>query len=156
MGSHQIGVDDSERIPDRIIDGVAGIQIIKESRSMVPQDRVVMLKTRSELTPFGPADVFDQLSFSQTPHLFVGRHKYGTFYEIEAHNLEEMALAREEVEEGMQKLGLILQEIKQLALELTRSGKQQLLSLVCKDGVLQVHERNGGVLLPVRLRTYFE
>ena len=152
LASHKI----SERVPDKIINDPAGIRIIKQSRPMIPQQSVIMLKTRSELTPFGPADVFDQLSFSQTPHLFVGRHKRGVFFEVEDHKLEEMALAREEVEVGMQKVGSVLQEIKRLALELTRSGKQQLMSLVCQDGVLVLHARTGGVLLPVSMKSYFE
>lgn len=136
------------------LDDATGVFVIEESRLMVDQERIVELKTRSEMSTFIPAEVYDQVFFSQTPHLFVGRHRRGVFYEVKDHKLEDMTSEKNGVESGMRKVGLVLHELKRLASQFT--DKHRLMSLICQDGVLVLRARNGGISLPSGLRDYFE
>jgi hypothetical protein len=97
---------------------------------------------------FNWSNVYPQLLLGQTMNTMVGVHHQGEFFEtrkitLDSPNLEEIAMA---AQPGLKKLRQLLEEIQSVAME---RGRDARLSLVSRQGVLQVMESKFGKdLLP--------
>ena len=104
------------------------LQVIKRGMLM-PQDRVVEIKTRPENKRIDLTDQIPQLWFSGTSNLYVGYHQMGniTSVDTEAMGAKAMAMweAQEENQADLAKLKVLLQEIVNLARN-SKEGKGQL------------------------------
>lgn len=112
--------------------------------TQVPQSNLLELTTRSEISAanFDWGDAYPQLYFSQTPNHYLAVHRSGTFFSIAKRRIGEKDLVGIEsrAQPGFRKLRKILGEIQTIV---KRGGASGRISLVCKNGVLKVHERNG-------------
>ena len=115
------------------------LRVISKRIPVIPQDFLVELKTAK--LRLGPGNTlrraFLQLHLSQTPHLFVGIHLGGLFTKIERIASQDMVTERKEATRNLQRLVLILQAVRQLAIERPLSP----LSLVFRDRRLCLYER---------------
>lgn len=111
---------------------------------LVPQSSIVELATRSErgANYFDWTESYPQLWLSQTPHHFLAVHYKGLFHRLETRTLDddEMKYVHAEFEGTFKKLRALLETIQEIVV---KHGKGSCLSLVCKDGILAVHEREG-------------
>ena len=109
----------------------------------VPQSDLIELTTRSEISAanFDWNDAYPQLYFSQTPHHYLAVHRSGTFFSIAKRKIGErdLVMIESRAQPGFRRLRKILGEIQTMVKKGGTSGR---MSLVCKDGVLRVHERN--------------
>lgn len=109
----------------------------------VPQSGLIELTTRSEISAanFDWNDAYPQLYFSQTPHHYLAVHRSGTFFSIAKRKIGErdLVVIESRAQPGFRRLRKILGEIQTMVKKGGTSGR---MSLVCKDGVLRVHERN--------------
>jgi len=111
--------------------------------TQTPQSSLVELTTRSEISAanFDWNDAYPQLYLSQTPYHYLAVHRTGTFFSIAKRKIGEKDLVAIEsrAQLGFKKLRKVLGEIQTRVKKAGASGR---ISLVCKDGVLKVHERN--------------
>jgi len=119
----------------------SGLRTIRGGKQ-VPQSSIIELKTRSERSAqsLDWTDIFPQLFLSQTPHQIIGVHQRGRFFQLLEKNLQsaEMKAIERTCQPGFKRLRRALADIRNVAI--TR-GKNARLSLVCRNGVLQVMER---------------
>ncbi|KAI0311608.1 hypothetical protein OF83DRAFT_1177405 [Amylostereum chailletii] len=108
----------------------------------VPQAALVELTTRNErwFHDFHWDEVIPQLYLSSTPHLYIGLHNRGTFSEVRKYEIggEEMEGRKRTVAANFLKLAGTLRKIQKLARD---HGEKERLSLVCREGVLEVYSR---------------
>ena len=101
------------------------------------------MTTRSEISAarFDWGDAYPQLYLSQTPHHYLAVHRTGTFFSITKRKIGEndLKVVESKAQPGFRKLRKVLGEIQTMVKEAGASGR---ISLVCKDGILKVHERN--------------
>ena len=140
------------------------IQIISTPHQISPQSSTIELKSRSARSyeSFDWRDTLPQLFFSQTPYLYIGIHQQGTFERvvkcsmpvslrwdadgkatgdaIQANPVVQRAL--DNAGEGVKKLGLLLERLRDVALEQaqTRTGNSGMV-LLCESGKLSLHRR---------------
>ena len=149
--------DDDDDLDEALLGAFSGLSIGTSSQSpltsadlkifragtQVPQSDLIELTTRSEISAanFDWNDAYPQLYLSQTPHHYLAVHRGGTFFSIAKRRIGEGDLVRIEsrAQPGFRKLRKILGEIQTMV---KRGGTSGRMSLVCKNGVLKVHEKN--------------
>jgi len=116
---------------------------ITRAGTQVPQSSLLEMTTRSEISAanFDWGDAFPQLYLSQTPNHYLAVHRTGRFSSIAKRKIGEKDLIAIEAnaQRGFKKLRKILGEIQTMVKKRGTTGR---ISLVCKDGVLKVHERD--------------
>jgi len=137
---------------------LTGLVRIVPTGELVSQDRLVEVTTRSEKTfsNLNWGDPYPQIYLSQTPHLHVAVHKFGTFAVIHKYKLGEgkMKDVHARLEDGFHRLAALLGVIVAKQRE---AGPDERLTLVCQKGVLKVHENYSGIsCLPDELLTLFD
>ncbi|KAI0311401.1 hypothetical protein OF83DRAFT_1068917, partial [Amylostereum chailletii] len=141
----------------------AGFFRIIKGGSEVPQSALLELKT-SRTHPLRPdlamrkipwRHIIPQLVLSATPNLYFAIHDRGTFLSVRKCHEEELAEASRQKSQAnlktnlrLQKLGFMLVQIQELAIQQARGGRQ--LTLVSKEGTLRAFERRTSMvgLLP--------
>lgn len=138
-------------------DTLTGLIRIIPSGELVSQDRLVEVTTRSEKTfsKLNWGDPYPQIYLSQTPHLHVAVHQFGTFNVIHKYKLGEgkMKDVHARSEDGFRRLAALLGIIVAKQRE---AGPDERLTLVCQKGILKVHENYNGIsCLPDELLALF-
>jgi len=112
--------------------------------TQVSQSDLLEMTTRSEISAanFDWGDAYPQLYFSQTPHHYLAVHRSGTFFSIAKRKTgkNDLVAIESKAQTGFRKLRKLLGEIQTMVGE---GGASKRISLICQDGVLKVHERNG-------------
>jgi len=134
--------------------------LVREGGVEVPADTVIELATRSQASVQGRGydwgEAYPQLFFSQTAQHYLAVHKHGRFFEITKtkSNSDKLQDMEQELQDGFKKVRKALDVIRELVI---KHGKQGRLTLVCKDGVLDVYERKSDEsLLPDVAMKFFE
>jgi hypothetical protein len=113
--------------------------------NLVPQKDLIELTTRSErnAATFSWREAFPQLWLSQTPHHYLAVHNRGTFSSIQRRTIEgeDLLAIAADAQQSFRKLRKVLGAIQELLIE---QGREARLSLVCRNGVLEVFERTDG------------
>jgi hypothetical protein len=127
----------------------SGLTVI-HAGTLAPQSSILELSTRStrNAAEFDWPEALPQLLLSRTPAHILGVHERGQFFELRNRALgsPELRDAERLAQTGMKKLRVVLESLQDFMLE-EAIGKN--VSLVCKDGVLKVFEREGEAgLLP--------
>ncbi|KAJ7776845.1 hypothetical protein DFH07DRAFT_877028, partial [Mycena maculata] len=145
---------------DDLVDSLAGINLspmssssapspkssngltIREGGAVVPHSSLVELTTRTERreAEFDWTDAYPQLFFSQTPHHFLAVHNRGRFVAVKKRKLgsPELRDVERTIQPSLKKLRAALDVIKDIVV---KHGQRGRLTLVCRDGKLQVFER---------------
>ncbi|KAI5474644.1 hypothetical protein MNV49_002714 [Pseudohyphozyma bogoriensis] len=118
--------------------------------TLASQSSLVELKTGKKA--FSGTAVYPQAFFSQTPFIKRGRRTEGTFWAINEYPLDGMQAQERNSRERMRKLRGVLEEVRKVAME----GRDDLLSLWCREGRLEVWARTGGVVTPMEVEELFE
>jgi hypothetical protein len=124
---------------------VAPVVNIIPSGSLVSQENLVELKALSlkNFETFNWADSYAQLYLSQTPHLYVAVHRMGSFERMHKYKLDEGHLKdiHTQQEKNFRRLrvllGIIIREVK-------RAGADKRVTLLCRRGILTLHENFDG------------
>ncbi|TBU44042.1 hypothetical protein BD309DRAFT_959331 [Dichomitus squalens] len=109
-----------------------------------PQSSIVELTTRSVRTidDFDWTEQYPQLLLAHVPHVFLAVHERGNFERIKKHELGAAEFRNVEnnarLQRAFRQLVGVLRTVQNLAKEHGRRGR---LSLVCRDGRLEVFER---------------
>ena len=115
---------------------------ISRAGTQVPQSDLIEMTTRSEISAakFDWGDAYPQLYFSQTPHHHLAVHRSGTFFKITKRMIgkSDLIAIEKKAQPGFKKLRKLLGEIQA---KVKKAGVDGRISLVCKDGILKVHER---------------
>lgn len=115
---------------------------ILRAGTQAPQSDLIEVTTRSEISAasFDWADAYPQLYLSQSPHHYLAVHRTGTFFKITKREIGKQDLVKIEAkaQPGFKKLRKLLGEIQT---RVKKGGADGRVSLVCKGGVLKVHER---------------
>lgn len=111
--------------------------------SVVPQSSLIELSTRSEkrLPDLRWEESFPQLFLSQTPHHYLGVHQTGRFVQIQKRQMgkdPELLMAEKTAQKNLKKLRVVLGLIREVVVDAGENGR---LSLVCRDGNLEVYDR---------------
>ena len=118
------------------------IRIIPSNLAHPPQSSLIEIKTRKWTRALDPTDTYGQLVFSQTPHLFVGRHKDGDFGVAPIDKLdldgEEMVAVGREQRGVMEGVRGMLEQMMEVVRERGR------VSFVCREGGIAVYKREEG------------
>ena len=108
----------------------------------IPQDALIKIKTRSKksMMRFDWKLIYPQLFIGQIPSLYIGVHQEGTFDKLHRRKMHapELQPAAKIAQERLKKLRCTLEDIHNFAMA---HGARTRLSLVCRDGELQVMER---------------
>ncbi|KAL0064238.1 hypothetical protein AAF712_008823 [Marasmius tenuissimus] len=132
--------------------------LLQKAGTVVPQESIAELKTASVKKLNTDRVKWDeivlQMSIAQTPHLFLGVHDRGNFEQVQkkmAASSPELKAAEARVEPALLKLRRVLEDIKRLVIT---NGR---LSLICRDGKLDVVERiSRESCLPVEFLSKFD
>jgi len=115
---------------------------ISRAGTQVPQSNLIEMTTRSEISAakFDWSDAYPQLYLSQTPYHHLAVHRGGTFFSIAKREIgkKDLVAIESKAQPGFKKLRKILGEIQT---RVKKGGADGRISLVCKNGVLKVHER---------------
>jgi hypothetical protein len=127
----------------------SGLTVIRAG-ALAPQSAILELCTRStrNAAEFDWPEALPQLLLSRTPAHILGVHERGTFHELRTSTVGGAALrdAERTAQTGLKKLRVVLEALQDFMLE-EAMGKR--VSLICKDGVLKVYERESETgLLP--------
>lgn len=111
--------------------------------SVVPQSSLIELSTRSEkrLPDLRWEESFPQLFLSQTPYHYLGVHQSGRFIQVQKRQLgkdPELLMAQQTAQTNLKKLRVVLGLIREVVVD---AGEEGRLSLVCRDGNLEVYDR---------------
>lgn len=117
---------------------------ISRAGTEAPQSTLIEMTTRSEISAarFDWKDAYPQLYLSQTPYHYLAVHRSGTFFSIAKREIgkRDLVAIESRAQPGFKKLRKILGEIQT---RVKKGGADGRISLVCKDGILKVHERTG-------------
>ncbi|KAG9013885.1 hypothetical protein FRB94_004265 [Tulasnella sp. JGI-2019a] len=113
------------------------------SRTIVPQSSTIELRTRVAHRLVDWESIYSQLYLSQTPYLYLAKHKREHFQPAEKHDLAgpELQGYAEQAEAGMVKLQDVLLQILECA---KKEGEGMGMSLACQDGSLALYRRKKG------------
>lgn len=138
------------------------VKVIHEG-AFISQSRLLELKTCPPAhTLRTKVKAYPQLFFSQTPHLYIGKHVNGCFSEIMKNDVSAGDLKEQHdvlVRSGVLKsMVMALRHIQEFA---RKSGKEGNLALVFEEKALKVYERDvpkgaSEGFLPKRIMTRFE
>jgi hypothetical protein len=111
--------------------------------TLVPQQSLIELTTRSarNIISFNWAEALPQLWLSRTANHILAVHERGTFTSVTRRSLEgsaELRAATAGAQLSFKKLRRVLDAIQELLVE---RGREARLTLVCRNGVLEVFER---------------
>ncbi|KAI0738902.1 hypothetical protein C8Q80DRAFT_1112906 [Daedaleopsis nitida] len=141
-----LGVSSQSNAATSSTESASDITVIRAG-SQVPQRALVELTTRSAkyVDAFDWKEQYPQLLLSGTPHLFLAVHDRGMFERIKKHELGTAELRRTvesspQTQGAFRRLGEALRAIQRLVVE---HGPRTRLSLVCRDGALEVFVRTG-------------
>ncbi|KAF8434005.1 hypothetical protein BGX38DRAFT_1221409 [Terfezia claveryi] len=121
---------------------------------MMPQERVLEMKTRARDRTIDLTDQTPQLWFSNTSNLYVGYHQRGSFMNVdtEVMGVKALQLWEDENQGNLRKLAALLRSIIQIA----RSAEGGRAQVACVGGKLRVHAIQDGEeafgTLPMELR----
>lgn len=135
-------------------DPSTGIKVVHRG-SLAPQSSIVEIKTR-RLFPGQVYDVSEcihALVFSQTSHLFVGRHNRGRFDHIFTFDLQHLGTEQRMIKSDIHKAIELLKSVKEALLKV---GEGKKMCLVFSGGRFTLYKNEGGVGLPKELKEYFE
>ncbi|KAJ6624424.1 hypothetical protein B0H10DRAFT_739122 [Mycena sp. CBHHK59/15] len=122
---------------------IHGMSVIINGGTTVPHSSLIELTTRSERreSEYDWKDAYPQLFFSQTPHHFLSVHNRGKFSRTNKRKLSssELQAVERTIQPSLKKLRVALDIIKNIV---SKYGERGRLTLVCKDGVLKVFERD--------------
>ncbi|KAE9396977.1 hypothetical protein BT96DRAFT_823934 [Gymnopus androsaceus JB14] len=123
--------------------GATRILQVAKGGSVTPQSSLIELTTRSQrrLADLRWEESFPQLFLSQTPYHYLGVHQSGRFVEVQKRDLgkdPELLKAEKMSEMNLKKLRVALELIREIVVD---AGEEGRLSLVCRDGKLEVYER---------------
>ncbi|KAF7357280.1 hypothetical protein MSAN_01323400 [Mycena sanguinolenta] len=126
--------------------------------AVVSHSSILELTTRTQkrAAEFDWNDAYPQLFFSQTPHHFLAVHDRGRFTEVNKRGLASPDLKAVErtLQPSLRKLCVALRQIKDLVV---KHGQRGRLTLVCRQGKLEVFERTSGAsCLPDEVMARFE
>jgi hypothetical protein len=160
---------------DDLADSLAGINISQRSSAtpasksihgltvidggtVVPHSSIVELTTRIERreAEFDWNEAYPQLFFSQTPHHFLAVHNRGRFSAVNKRKLtsSELRAVEQQIQPDLKKLRAALDLIKEIVV---KHGQRGRLTLVHRDGTLQVFERvSSASCLPDEVMAKFE
>jgi len=138
------------------------LNIIPVGKALVPQSTLVELKTRSakNVQHFDWKSIWPQLYICRTPYLFIAVHEGGMFEEVLTMKLGSsdpvVQSAAEKAKDGLNKLGIALTDIVGRVIDEAKNGEGRSLSLICRGGKMELHERakKGGI--PDELLRYFD
>ena len=119
-------------------------------RSVVPQSRVIEIKTRSSRNALNWKEAYPQLYLSQTPYLYLARHTDGKFGSVEKIDINDPAMASyaKRAKDAMHKLQLLLVSI---LTAVRKQGEGKPLSLVYYGGKLKLYKRREGTGKPIEV-----
>ncbi|KAL4063769.1 hypothetical protein J3A83DRAFT_969411 [Scleroderma citrinum] len=126
-----------------------GIRVkLTNPRSVVPQSRVIEIKTRSSHRTLDWKEAYPQLYLSQTPYLYLAKHTKGSFHPVEKINLNGQAVIpyANEAKGAMSKLEVLLGSILKAV---RKQGEGKPLSLVYSEGKLKLYKRKEGSGKPI-------
>lgn len=131
---------------------------ISRAGSQVPQSNLIEMTTRSEVSAanFDWGEAYPQLYLSQTPHHYLAVHRTGTFFKVTKRKIgkDDLVTIEKRAQAGFKKLRKLLGEVQT---RVKKSGANGRISLVCKDGILKIHERtNNESCLPEDSLALFE
>ncbi|RPB29209.1 hypothetical protein L211DRAFT_833071 [Terfezia boudieri ATCC MYA-4762] len=121
---------------------------------MMPQERVLEMKTRAMNRTIDLTDQTPQLWFSNTSNLYVGYHQRGSFMNVDTEimGVKGLQLWEDENQGNLRKLAALLRSIIQIA----RSAEGGRAQVACVGGKLRVHAIQDGEeafgTLPMELR----
>ncbi|KAG6916786.1 hypothetical protein DXG01_005368, partial [Tephrocybe rancida] len=123
---------------------------------VVPQSKIVELKSHSAGARVRWKEYYLQMLFSQTPLCIEAVHDEGHFQKVitrQVESVRQLAIgdheAADEMQAGLAKLCVLLREIKALVVERGEKGRP---SLVCRSGCLEIFRRvREGCSLPAQL-----
>ena len=127
-------------------ESITDINVIRAG-TIVPQSDTIEVTTRSVryIDEFDWTEQYPQLFLSYTPNIFLAVHDRGTFERMIQRKLGTSELRAVEqsprIQRAFRQLVAVLREIQALA---TSFGKDARLSLVCRDGKLEVFKRTNG------------
>ncbi|KAJ7505929.1 hypothetical protein B0H11DRAFT_361862 [Mycena galericulata] len=131
---------------------------VQDGGAIVPHSSLVELTTRTErrAAELDWTDSYPQLFFSQTPHHFLAVHNRGRFVSVNKRKLTspELSSVERTIQPSLKKLRAALDVIKDVVV---KHGQRGRLTLVCREGKLQVFERVGEAsCLPDEVMARFE
>ncbi|KAF8424822.1 hypothetical protein EV426DRAFT_716484 [Tirmania nivea] len=121
---------------------------------MMPQERVLEIKTRAQNRIVDLTDQIPQLWFSNGCNLYVGYHQRGSFIRVDTKVLSAKALKswEDENQGNLQKMATLLKSI----IEISRTAEGGRAQIACVGGKLRVHAIQDGErvfgTLPIELR----
>jgi len=114
------------------------IRVIPSNHPHPPQSSLIEIKTHNWTRALDLNDTYGQLVFSQTPWLYVGRHKEGDFSvePVQKLSLDDVDFLRtaEEQKEVIRRVGGMLRKMVEIVREEGKVG------FVCVDGEVQVRK----------------
>jgi hypothetical protein len=136
---------------------IHGLTVI-DGGTVVPHSSIVELTTRTERreAEFDWNEAYPQLFFSQTPHHFLAVHNRGRFSAVNKRKLtsSELRAVEQQIQPDLKKLRAALDLIKEIVV---KHGQRGRLTLVYRDGTLQVFERvSSASCLPDEVMAKFE
>ncbi|KAL4063767.1 hypothetical protein V8B97DRAFT_674752 [Scleroderma yunnanense] len=135
--------------PDSTYINRFGIKMkLTSPRSVVPQSRLIEIKTRSSHRELDWKEAYPQLFLSQTPYLYLAKHTKGTFGIVEKVDVNGQAMVphAKEAENAMGKLEILLGSILKAV---RKQGEGKPLSLVYFEGKLKLYKRKEGSGKPI-------
>ena len=116
--------------------------LIVRGGQVVPQAALIKLKTRIDwkAAQFDWQNAYPQLFLGGCPTLHIGVHTKGTFFEVRKKHLDDPDLrgVARTAQNGLKRLRAALGEVHNFAMA---NGKEARRSLVCRDGKLEVMQR---------------
>ena len=158
--------------------GKDDIRIIPTPYKISPQSSTIELKTRSARSyeSFDWPHTLPQLFLSQTPYLYIGIHRQGTFEQLVKFNIpislrsdadgkatgdaiqadSAVQHALDNARQAVKNLGLLLQRLRDVALEQAQARSENPgMGLLCESGKLFLHSRSLGDKLPLQVAEAF-
>lgn len=125
--------------------------IVRHGGVIVPQTHIAELKSRANINW---AELAPQLFLSQTPHHFNAQQDAGTVTRVRTVSADELASHEGAVQPALRRLREALGAIQKRVVEHGRGAR---LSLVCRNRVLWLYEREGAnSMLPEGILKRFE
>jgi hypothetical protein len=115
---------------------------ISRAGTQVPQSNLIEMTARSEASAarFDWSEAYPQLYLSQTPYHYLAVHRGGTFFSLAKREIgkQDLVAIERRAQLGFKRLRKVLGEIQT---RVKKGGTNGRISIVCKNGVLKVHER---------------
>jgi hypothetical protein len=137
-------------------DGALGSLTFRRAGALVPQNELVELAARTPNSAArGHKELLWQLWLSQTPHYALAVHEGGLVREVRRQHLHDspaLRAAADAAQGGLKRLRVLLDTVRRLVVE---RGRDTRLSLLCREGRLEVFVREGAPVLPTEFEDKF-